>query len=457
MVSSPPGIIDTQSGGGERLPPHNLDAEQSLLGSLLLDRDAIIRVASFVKPEDFYLPANATVYGAILDLYNRREPTDFVTLSDELGRREQLDRIGGIAYLSALLNSVPTAVHVEYYGKIVERTATLRRLIDAGSTIVGIGFQEGIDTEDALDAAERAIFEVSQKRQTKDFVSISEVLNRFFDQIDYMQQHRGDVVGVPTGFSDLDQLTGGLQKSDLVILAARPSMGKTSLALGIAYGAAVQHHKTVGVFSLEMSAEQLVQRLLSMETGVDSHRLRLGQIDDGEWDRISRAFGRLAEANVFIDDGAGASVMDVRSKARRLQAEHGLDLVIVDYLQLMSSRRSENRVQEISEISRGLKGLARELNVPVVALSQLSRAVESRSDHRPMLSDLRESGSIEQDADIVMFIYREDKYEDDSEKKGIAEIILAKHRNGPVGTINLRFFDRTARFADLELYQEPGS
>ena len=457
MVSSPPGIIDTQSGGGERLPPHNLDAEQSLLGSLLLDRDAIIRVASFVKPEDFYLPANATVYGAILDLYNRREPTDYVTLSDELGRREQLDRIGGIAYLSALLNSVPTAVHVEYYGKIVERTATLRRLIDAGSTIVGIGFQEGIDTEDALDAAERAIFEVSQKRQTKDFVSISEVLNRFFDQIDYMQQHRGDVVGVPTGFSDLDQLTGGLQKSDLVILAARPSMGKTSLALGIAYGAAVQHHKTVGVFSLEMSAEQLVQRLLSMETGVDSHRLRLGQIDDGEWDRISRAFGRLAEANVFIDDGAGASVMDVRSKARRLQAEHGLDLVIVDYLQLMSSRRSENRVQEISEISRGLKGLARELNVPVVALSQLSRAVESRSDHRPMLSDLRESGSIEQDADIVMFIYREDKYEDDSEKKGIAEIILAKHRNGPVGTINLRFFDRTARFADLELYQEPGS
>ena len=457
MVSSPPGIIDTQSGGGERLPPHNLDAEQSLLGSLLLDRDAIIRVASFVKPEDFYLPANATVYGAILDLYNRREPTDFVTLSDELGRREQLDRIGGIAYLSALLNSVPTAVHVEYYGKIVERTATLRRLIDAGSTIVGTGFQEGIDTEDALDSAERAIFEVSQKRQTKDFVSISEVLNRFFDQIDYMQQHRGDVVGVPTGFSDLDQLTGGLQKSDLVILAARPSMGKTSLALGIAYGAAVQHHKTVGVFSLEMSAEQLVQRLLSMETGVDSHRLRLGQIDDGEWDRISRAFGRLAEANVFIDDGAGASVMDVRSKARRLQAEHGLDLVIVDYLQLMSSRRSENRVQEISEISRGLKGLARELNVPVVALSQLSRAVESRSDHRPMLSDLRESGSIEQDADIVMFIYREDKYEDDSEKKGIAEIILAKHRNGPVGTINLRFFDRTARFADLELYQEPGS
>ena len=456
MVSSPPFVNEQQYAGAERLPPHNLDAEQSLLGSLLLDRDAIIRVASFVRPDDFYVPANGNVYRAILDLYNRREPTDFVTLSDELHRREQLEPIGGVAYLTSLLNAVPTAVHVEYYGRIVERTATLRRLIDAGSQIVGIGYREGIDTEDALDAAEKAIFEVSQKRQTKDFVPISEVLDRIFDQFDYLQQHRGDVVGVPTGFTDLDQLTGGLQKSDLIILAARPSMGKTSLALGIAYGAAVQHKKTVGMFSLEMSAEQLVQRMLSMETGVDSHRLRLGQIDDGEWDRISRAFGRLAEANIFIDDGAGANVMDVRSKARRLQAENGLDMIIVDYLQLMSSRRSENRVQEIAEISRGLKGLARELNVPVVALSQLSRAVESRSDHRPMLSDLRESGSIEQDADIVMFIYREDKYEDDSEKKGIAEIILAKHRNGPVGTVNLRFFDRTARFADLETYQEPG-
>jgi replicative DNA helicase len=1078
----------------ERLPPHNLEAEQSLLGSLLIDRDAIIRVASFIKPDDFYHQANGLIYRAIFDLYNRREPTDFITLSDELGRRDQLDQVGGIAYLTALLNAVPTAVHVEYYGRIVERTATLRRLIDAGAKIVAVGYRDGIDTEDALDEAERAIFEVSQKRQTKDFVSVAEVLDRFFDQIDYMQQHRGEVVGVGTGFSDLDQLLGGLQRSDLVIVAARPSMGKcltaesliddpatgerltieacvrrrlpavlgltdagtvrptaigdwidsgikpcvrvttrsgrqvettyhhpfmtvegwqpivelrvgdriavprvipvfgsevpepwlprllayfiaeggltgttpqfsnadpeiiedflgiiraqfpglvirqervtysvvrpvwrgkpepnpvtallrrfglwgkgadvkrfpaavwtwnptalmaflrvlfscdgtiyamagyprieftvaspgladdvqhallrfgiiskrwrkterswrveitepdsvnrfndeigwigeksrrvfpksgdarrsnnghppveswapvragcrerglsfaelgrradfpasnphmrrsiprlrlsayaqvlddpelariasddiywdeiiaiedigerrvfdltipdganfiandivvhnTSLALGMAYGASVGHGKTVGMFSLEMSAEQLVQRLLSMETGVDAHRLRLGQIDDGEWDRISRAFGRLAEAKIYIDDQAGASVMDVRSKARRLQAEYGLDLVVIDYLQLMSSRRSENRVQEISEISRGLKGLARELNVPVIALSQLSRAVESRSDHRPMLSDLRESGcltgdtpvflpdeggcrpiaalvgqsgfnvlavnpltwrldrrqvlrafptgvkpvfrlttrlgrtiratanhqfltidgwrrldalhqcdriavprepvapshhchpersegsrrcrptmnemprqtrhdeptrplnraagsssvgallaapidrrpipvverpdcgasrhgrgkqrpyettavgsaallaesdvywdevvsieadgiedvydltvedlhnfvaadiivhnSIEQDADVVLFIYREDKYEEESDKKGIAEIIIAKHRNGPVGSINLRFFERTARFADLEVYRGP--
>ncbi len=439
----------------ERLPPHNIEAEQSVLGSLLIDRDAIIRVASYVKAEDFYFSANGTVYQAILDLYNRREPTDFLTLSDELERRSVLDEIGGVGYLSSLLNAVPTAVHVEYYGRIVERTATLRRLIDAGTHIVGIGFQDNLDAADALDSAEQALFTVSQRRQTKDFQSIADVLDKFFDQLDYLQQNRGEVVGVPTGFSDLDKLTGGLQRSDLLILAARPSMGKSALALGVAYGAAVQHGRKVGIFTLEMSAEQMVQRLLSTETGVDSHRLRLGNIDDSEWDRISRAFGRLAEAEIYIDDSANASIMDVRSKARRLQAEQGLDLIIVDYLQLMSGRRTENRVAEISEISRGLKGLARELNIPVIALSQLSRAVETRADHRPMLSDLRESGSIEQDADIVMFIYRDDKYDENSEKKGIAEIIIAKHRNGPVGSVNLRFFERTARFADLELYREP--
>jgi replicative DNA helicase len=441
----------------DRLPPHNLEAEQSLLGSLLIDRDAIIKVASSLKHDDFYSGANGTIFQAIVDLYNRREPTDFVTLTDELTRQERLDQVGGVAYLTSLLNIVPTAVHVEYYGKIVERTATLRRLIDAGATIVSIGYRDDVDTEEALDASERAIFDVSQRRSTRDFQSISDVLDKFFDQIDYMQQHRGEVVGVPTGFADLDQLTGGLQRSDLIIVAARPSVGKSAFALGIAYGAAIQHAKTVGIFSLEMAAEQLVQRLLATETGVDSHRLRLGQIDDNEWDRISRAFGRLSEAKIFIDDSAGLNVMEVRSKARRLQAEHGLDLLIVDYLQLMYARRSENRVKEISEISRGLKGLARELNIPVIALSQLSRAVESRADHRPMLSDLRESGSIEQDADIVMFIYRDEVYDPNTEKKGIAEIMVSKHRNGPVGSVNLRFFERTARFADLELYRDPGA
>jgi replicative DNA helicase len=441
----------------DRLPPHNIEAEQSVLGSLLIDRDAIIRVASMLKSDDFYHGANGTIYQAILDLYNRREPTDFITLTDELQRRERLDTVGGVAYLSSLLTTVPTAVHVEYYGKIVERTATLRRLIDAGAQIVSIGYRDGVDVEDALDASERAIFEVSQRRTTRDFQPIADVLERFFNEIGYLQQNRGAIVGVPTGFIDLDKLTGGLQKSDLIIIAARPSVGKTAFALGMAYGAAVQHHKTVGIFSIEMSAEQLVQRLLATETGVDSHRLRLGQINDDEWDRMSRAFGRLSEAQIFIDDTAGLSVMELRSKSRRLQAEHGLDLLVVDYLQLMTGRRSENRVQEISEISRGLKGIARELNIPVISLSQLSRAVETRSDHRPMLSDLRESGSIEQDADLVMFIYRDELYDESSDQKGIAEIAIAKHRNGPVGKVQLRFFQKTARFADLELYQEPRS
>lgn len=439
----------------DRLPPHNLEAEQSMLGSLLIDRDAIIRVASSLKADDFYSSANGAIFQAIVDLYNKREPTDLVTLTDELNRRDRLNQIGGVAYLSSLLNVVPTSVHVEFYGKIVERTATLRRLISAGTSIVGIGYNEDGDVEDALDQAERTLFDVSQRRTTRDFVAISDVLDRFFDQIDYLQQNRGEVVGVGTGYTDLDKLTGGLQRSDLIIVAARPSVGKSSFALGIAHGAALKHGKTIGIFSLEMSAEQLVQRLLSMETGVDAHRLRLGQIDDNDWDRISRAFGRLGEAKIFMDDSSGVSIMDLRSKARRLQAEHGLDLLIIDYLQLMSGRRTENRVQEISEISRGLKGIARELNIPVVALSQLSRAVETRADHHPMLSDLRESGSIEQDADIVMFIYRDEIYNPDTERKGIAEIIIAKHRNGPVDTINLRFFDRTARFSDLELYREP--
>ncbi|MGA7670177.1 MAG: replicative DNA helicase [Nitrolancea sp.] len=439
----------------EKLPPHNMEAEQSVLGSLLIDRDAVIRIASFLKPMDFYSSGNGLIYEAILDLYNRRVPPDFVTIVDELTRRDRLQDVGGIAYLTELINAVPTAVHIEYYGHIVERTATLRRLIDAGATIVGIGYDDSIEIEDALDRSERAIFDVSQHRTVRDFVGIGEVLETYFDKLDTIQQHRGEVVGVPTGFADLDKLTGGLQRSDLVILAARPSVGKSSLQLGIAHNAAVRHGKTIGIFSLEMSAEQLVQRLLAMETGVDSHRLRLGFIDDSEWDQISRAFGRLAEANIFIDDTPGISSMELRSKSRRLMAERGLDMVIVDYLQLMQGRRSENRVQEVSEISRSLKGLARELNIPVLALAQLSRAVESRTDHRPVLSDLRESGSIEQDADIVMFIYREEMYDRETEKKGIAEIIVAKHRNGPTDSVNLRFFERTARFADLELYLEP--
>lgn len=441
----------------ERLPPHNIEAEQAVLGSLLIDRDAIIRVASFLRPDDFFRGSHAVIYQAILDLYNRRVPADFVTVVDELERNGRLDDAGGVAYLTELLSVVPSAVHVEYYARIVERTATLRRLIQAGTEIVRIGFDERIEADEAIERAERLIFDVSQRRASRDFVPIGQVLEQFFEKLDYIQHHRGQVIGVPTGFADLDKLTGGLQRSDLIILAARPSVGKTSFQLSIAHHAAVKAGKVVAIFSLEMSAEQLVQRLLAMETGVDTHRLRLGYIDEQEWDAIARAFGRLAEAKIFIDDTPGIGVMELRSKARRLMAEHGLDLVIVDYLQLMHARRAENRVQEISEISRGLKALARELNVPVLALSQLSRAVETRTDHRPLLSDLRESGSLEQDADVVIFIYRDEIYNPDTDKRGIAEIIVAKHRNGPTDTVHLRFFDRTARFADLELYREPGS
>lgn len=441
----------------DRLPPNNIDAEQSVLGSLLIDRDAIIRIDSFLRPEDFYLPSNAIIFRAIKELYGNRQPSDLVTLSDQLDHAGQLEQAGGTAYLASLLSAVPTSVHVEYYARIVERDAALRRLITAGTDIVEIGFEDSITTEIALDRAEKLILQISQSRTTRDFVQLDEVLEGIFNRITPNSDNRNAIVGVGTGYTDLDAMTGGFQRSDLVILAARPSMGKTAFALGITHGAALIHGKTIGIFSMEMSAEQLAYRLLSTETGIDSHRLRLGQVDDHEWERLSRALGRLSEAKIFIDDTAGAGIMEVRSKARRLMSEHGLDMIVVDYLQLMSSgRRNDNRVQEIAEISRGLKGLARELNVPVVALSQLSRAVETRSDHRPMLSDLRESGSIEQDADLVMFIYREEKYDEETDKRGIAEIILAKHRNGPVGSINLRFFEQTARFADLEVHRDAG-
>jgi replicative DNA helicase len=414
-----------------RLPPHNLEAEESVLGALLLDRDAIIRVASTLKAEDFYRGTNAAIYRVILDLYNRREPADLLTVAAELERRDELENVGGRAGISELALKVPTSVHVEFYSQIVERTATLRKIITAGTQIVNIGYNERMETDEALDAAQRAIHEVAQGRSGRDFVSIGEVLEQYFDKLDFLQQHRGEVVGVPTGFQDLDQLTGGFQRSDLIILAARPGVGKTSFSLGLAYNAALAG-KVVAVFNLEMPAEQLVQRLLSMETGIDS------------------------ELQIYIDDTPGIGIMELRSKARRLQAERGLDFVQIDYLQLMQgSRRSDNRVQEVSEISRGLKGLARELNVPVLSMAQLSRSVESRTSHIPMLSDLRESGSIEQDADMVTFIYREELYDPETEKKGLAELHIAKHRNGPLGVVNLRFFEKTTRFADLELYREP--
>jgi replicative DNA helicase len=449
------GLYSGGDGPLERPVPYDLQAEEAVLGSLLLDRDAVIKVATFLQPADFYREANGWIYDCVLDLYHRREPPDLVTLSSELDRRGRLEPVGGWAYLAALMHGVPTAVHVEYYARIVERNAVLRRLNSVGGQIAGLGYEEGLDLPVVLDKAESLLFGVTQRQSNADFVSIKRVLEEYFDRLDIVQHQRGNVVGVPTGFHDLDELTGGLQKSDLVIVAARPSVGKSSFGLSIAYNAAVQHGKSVGVFSLEMSAEQLVQRLLSICSGVETQRLRLGYMSDTEWQALSDAFGTMADVPIYFDDSAGLNVTEVRSRARRLQAEAGCDLLIIDYLQLMSGRKSDNRVQEVSEITRGLKQLARELNVPVIAMSQLSRAVESRTSHVPMLSDLRESGSIEQDADIVMFIYREELYNPETERKNIAEIHIAKHRNGPTGVVPLFFKNSTTHFSDLDVYRQP--
>lgn len=608
----------------EKLLPQNIEAECGVLGSIIIDPEAIVQVADFLLSEDFYRDAHRVIYQTVLQLYEQHEPADYITICDELERTNKLEEVGGASYITSLINQVPTSGNVEYYGRIVERTSILRRLIHAASQIAAIAYAEG-DADVALDKAEQLIFAISQRHAHADFSALRELLSDYMSKLDQLHERRGTIVGVPTGFTDLDRLTGGLQRSDLIILAARPAVGKTSLCLSIAHNSAIKHGQSVAVFSLEMSKEQLVQRLLSMDAGIDQQRLRTGWIEDEEWDRIIYAMGTLSEANIWIDDTPGISTMEMRSKARRLQAEHSVDLIIVDYLQLMQSsvggKRNENRVQEISEISRNLKGLARELNVPVMALAQLSRQVESRQSKVPQLSDLRESGclagetlvylpdegvyrsieqlvgqtgfrvlalntqtwkvephvvtnafatghkpvyklttrlgrtvratanhkflafdgwkrldeidvgmhiaigmsycgtslyknaigreralcvatvvqstqlallaqsdiywdevvsidpdgetdvydltvdemhnfvandlvlhnSIEQDADIVMFIYREDVYNPDTERKNIADIIVAKHRNGPVGEVSLYFLASQTRFCDLEV------
>ncbi len=439
----------------DRSVPFDLQAERATLGSILLDRDAIVVVAAWLPAEYFYLEKHALIYEAMLACYNRREPPDLATVAAELRRQDRLDLVGGLAFLGELAAEVPTAVHIEYYARNVERTAVLRRLIEAGGKISAMGYDESEDLEATLDKAEAELFNVSQRRSTQDFVPIGQVVNQLFTQIESLQERRGEVAGVATGYTDLDELTGGLQPSDLIILAARPSVGKTSLALSLAYNVAFLSNSTVGIFSLEMSRDQLVQRILAMHTGIDMQRLRTGNLRADELNLAFEGMGVLSELPIYIEDTPGLSITEVRAKARRLHAETGVDLLMIDYLQLMSGRRSDNRVQEVSEISRGLKALARELNVPVIALSQLSRAVEGRQSHVPMLSDLRESGSIEQDADIVMFIYREELYDKETDKKGIAEIHIAKHRNGPLGIIPLRFEARTTRFQNLERYRAP--
>lgn len=581
----------------EKLLPQNIEAECGVLGSIIIDPEAIVQVADFLHPDDFYRDAHRSIYEIILHLYEQHEPADFITICDELERRNKLEDVGGASYITSLINQVPTSGNVEYYGRIVERTSILRRLIHAAGQIAAIAYEEG-DADVALDRAEQLIFSISQKHARSDFSQLRDILSEYMDKLDQLHERRGTIVGVPTGFTDLDRLTGGLQKSDLIILAARPAVGKTSLALSLAHNGAIKYQQSIAVFSLEMSKEQLVQRLLSMDAGIDQHRLRTGWIEDDEWERIVYSMGTLSEANIWIDDTAGISTVEMRSKARRLHAQHNIDLIIVDYLQLMQAtignKRNENRVQEISEVSRSLKALARELNIPVLALAQLSRAVESRQSKVPQLSDLRESGcltgdtpiylpdkgiyrpieqligqsgfqalalntetwqlephtvtnafttgrkpvyrmttrlgrsiratgnhkfltihgwkrldelttdvcivqsepltklaqsdvywdeiisikpdgeeevydltveglhnfvagdiishnSLEQDSDLVMFIYRDDVYNPESERKNIADIIVAKHRNGPIGEVSLYFQASQTRFRDLEL------
>jgi replicative DNA helicase len=438
-----------------RLPPQNIEAEQSVLGSLLIDPEAILKVISSLRPEDFYRETHALIYKAIIDLHERRQPADFVTLCDELDRRKELEQVGGPGYLTSLINAVPTSVHAQYYGRIVAATATLRRLISAAAEISNMAYERADDEDRILDQAEQLIFGVAQRSIERELVPLRTVVSDYYDRIEYLYEHRGETVGVPTGFIDLDRLLGGFQRADLIIVAGRPGTGKTSLALSIADFAARKHGLCIAIFSLEMPALQVVQRLVSGATGIESQRLRIGDITQEELARITRAMGELSETFVYIDDTPAIAPMELRAKARRLQAEHPIDLIIVDYLQLMQAGvRMENRVQEVSYISRQLKSLSSELNVPVLACSQLSRAVESRVDKRPLLSDLRESGSIEQDADVVMFIYREEMYVEDTFRPNIADIMVAKHRNGPTGQISLRFMKELAKFANLELAPE---
>ena len=447
----------------EKIPPQNIEAEKSLLGSILIDIDAMIKIADLVEAGDFYKLIHGDIFATMQELYAKNEPIDLLTLSARLEEKGLLEKIGGRAYLAGLTNAVPTAAHSQSYADIVQKKSTLRKLLSASGKITALSFKEEEDVDKLLDEAQQELFGVSQTHLKKSFIDIRTVLNDAFERIDELHKEKGKLRGIPTGFSKLDNLLAGLQKSDLIILAARPSVGKTSLALDIARHAAVKNKTPVGIFSLEMSKEQLVDRLLCAEAGVDLWKMRTGNLSDrpdsNDFPRIGRAMGVLSEAPIYIDDTPSNNVMHIRAKARRLQAERGLGLIIIDYLQLMESHKSkynDNRVQEVAEMSRNLKGIARELNVPVLALSQLSRAVEQTKPAIPKLSHLRDSGSIEQDADVVLFIYRKTadrnyRLEDiPPDEKNIGEIHIAKHRNGPTGMIKLFFDETRASYRNLE-------
>lgn len=439
-----------------KVPPHDTEAEQAVIGSMLTDKDAIIAAIEVLKEDYFYREDNKTIFSAILNLYNRSEAVDIITVKSELSSLGKLEAVGGLEYLAELPEKVPTTANVEKYIKIVEEKAILRKLIKTANEIISMGYDETQEVDTIMDQAEKKIFDTMQEREQTGYTAIKDILVDTFIELEQLYNQKQHVTGVTTGFIDLDEKTAGLHNSDLILVAARPAMGKSAFAINIATNAALKGHVGVAYFSLEMSKEQVTSRILCSEAMVDSNKVRTGTIDDEEWGKLANASGELSETQIYIDDTPGISITEIRAKCRKLKLEKDIGLVVIDYLQLVqgTGKRGASREQEIAEISRSLKILAKEINVPVIALSQLSRAPEQRPDHRPMLSDLRESGSIEQDADIVIFLYRDDYYNEDSEKKNIAEVILAKHRGGSTGTVELLWLGNYTKFANIEKYRD---
>ncbi|MFA8439034.1 replicative DNA helicase [Pueribacillus sp. YX66] len=437
----------------DRTPPQSIEAEQAVLGAVFLEQESLVKASEILVPEDFYRPAHERIFRVMIDLSERGEPVDLVTVTTELQNRKLLEEIGGVSYLSDLASSVPTAANVEYYSYVIEEKSLLRRLIKTATEIAAEGYASEEEVEKVLDNAEKSILEVANRKNTGSFVSIKDILVEAYDNIEMLHNRKDDITGVPTGFIELDRITAGFQRNDFIIVAARPSVGKTAFALNISQNVATKTDENVAIFSLEMGAQQLVMRMLCAEGNIDAQRLRTGKLTPEDWEKLTMAMGSLSNAGIYIDDTPGIRVSEIRAKCRRLKQESGLGLVVIDYLQLIqgsSNRSGDNRQQEVSEISRSLKALARELEVPVIALSQLSRGVESRQDKRPMMSDIRESGSIEQDADIVAFLYRDDYYDKESENQNMIEIIIAKQRNGPTGTVELAFIKEYNKFVNLD-------
>ncbi len=435
-----------------RIPPHNIEAEQSVLGSMIMDHDAVITASERLRSDDFYRPDHAQIFAAIMELYTTGNPIDLVTIQDKLIQKGVFEQVGGLSYLADLANSVPTSAHIKQYVKIVQEKSTLRKLIKASTDISAKSFEGEEPLDHIMSFAEKSIFDILQNKKTEDFTGIDEIILTSIEKIEEAHKSKGGITGIETGFIDLDHRTAGLQPSDLILVAARPSMGKTAFSLNIIQTAGIKNKKSVAVFSLEMSKDQLVSRMLCAEAMVDSQKARTGMLEPADWERIGQSLPNITNSRIYIDDTPGINVMDMRAKCRRLKMEKGLDLIMIDYLQLMSGvgDSSTSRQQEISDISRSLKALAREMQAPVIALSQLSRACEQRTDHSPMLSDLRESGAIEQDADVVMFLYRDEYYHPDTEKKNVGEVIIAKQRNGPTGTVELAWLGQYTKFANLQ-------